>query len=232
VAIISARHCELEFRDGSWFVRDLNSSNGTRVNGRPCVPIMQRLMHNDELWIAAFRFKVAYPSSVPLPEQSPAQSADGPAAVKPPLGAMASVSRTPSSQVGSRSSLGDLVPCGGGRPIPLIKSRIVLGRHPKCDIVLSHNTISARHCQLDLIKGCWNVRDLSSRNGIRVNGMKCEEGALPPESILSVATLRYHVVYEGPPELAGPSAESIFSKSLMERAGIQDDTDPEQHRLG
>src|SRR5688572_5818812 len=29
---ISGRHCELSFREGYWFVRDLNSTNGIKVN--------------------------------------------------------------------------------------------------------------------------------------------------------------------------------------------------------
>ena len=30
---ISGIHCELSFKDGYWFVRDLNSTNGIKVNG-------------------------------------------------------------------------------------------------------------------------------------------------------------------------------------------------------
>ena len=32
-ANISTNHCELELHQGYWFVKDLNSRNGTRVNG-------------------------------------------------------------------------------------------------------------------------------------------------------------------------------------------------------
>jgi adenylate cyclase len=236
VAIVSARHCELEYRDGNWFVRDLNSSNGTRVNGRPCVPMMQRLMHGDELWVAAFRFKVAYPSSLSIPpaDEAPALPAAAASSGARSSAGSASSQRTPP---GSRASLGDLVPCGGGRPIPMLKPSLVVGRHPQCDIVLGHGTISSRHCQLDLVKGCWQARDLGSRNGIRINGMRCEEGALPPESILSVATFRYRVVYEGPPDLAAPPQESVFDKGLLERAGLEgwsaaqdDDTETQQRQ--
>ncbi|MCR5508499.1 MAG: FHA domain-containing protein [Lachnospiraceae bacterium] len=38
---VSGRHCELAVRDGCLFVRDLNSSNGTRVNGQK---VFQELM--------------------------------------------------------------------------------------------------------------------------------------------------------------------------------------------
>src|SRR5262249_3113439 len=30
---ISGQHCELNFKDGYWTVRDLNSTNGIKVNG-------------------------------------------------------------------------------------------------------------------------------------------------------------------------------------------------------
>ncbi len=35
-ATVSGRHCELELRDGVWWVRDLGSKNGTAVNGTKC----------------------------------------------------------------------------------------------------------------------------------------------------------------------------------------------------
>jgi adenylate cyclase len=106
--------------------------------------------------------------------------------------------------------------------------------------VLEHGTVSARHCQLDLVKGCWYVRDLDSRNGVRVNGMRCEEGALVPESILTVASFRFRVVYEGPDAPTPASQEpSVFGKSLLERAGLTgwspkdgaDDDDIEPRRI-
>jgi adenylate cyclase len=31
---VSGRHCELNFRDGFWSIRDLGSTNGIKVNGR------------------------------------------------------------------------------------------------------------------------------------------------------------------------------------------------------
>ena len=31
---MSRRHCQIERQNGKWIIRDCNSSNGTRVNGR------------------------------------------------------------------------------------------------------------------------------------------------------------------------------------------------------
>lgn len=55
---ISGIHCELSFRDGYWSIRDLNSTNGVKVNGmrvqsRPLKP-------GDEVGIAKRRFIIHY----------------------------------------------------------------------------------------------------------------------------------------------------------------------------
>src|SRR5262245_16182132 len=82
--------------------------------------------------------------------------------------------------------LGELVPCSGGPPIVLRKARVVLGRHPDCDVPLHFATVSARHCELELQGGWWRVRDLHSRNGTRVNGADCEEKWLLPNDVLEL----------------------------------------------
>jgi pSer/pThr/pTyr-binding forkhead associated (FHA) protein len=54
----SARHCVLAFKDGWWWVRDLESSNGTRVNGRRVVEIM--LHPGDKLSVGGQSFTIQY----------------------------------------------------------------------------------------------------------------------------------------------------------------------------
>ena len=43
---------------------------------------------------------------------------------------------------------GELVPVGGGDPIPLLKKSLLVGRRESCDIVLRFSNVSAHHCQL------------------------------------------------------------------------------------
>src|SRR6516225_3083643 len=94
--------------------------------------------------------------------------------------------------------LGQLVPCGGGLPIPLPRPKLLVGRQTGCDIPLPYSTVSSRHCELELTDGYWYVRDLESSNGTRVNGKPCESQRLLPNDILSVAQYRYTVVYTAP----------------------------------
>jgi adenylate cyclase len=55
---ISGMHCELFFRDGYWSIRDLNSTNGVKVNG---VRVQgQPLKPGDEIAIAKRRYVIQY----------------------------------------------------------------------------------------------------------------------------------------------------------------------------
>ncbi len=67
---------------------------------------------------------------------------------------------------------GELVPVGGGDPIPLLKKSLLVGRRESCDIVLRFSNVSAHHCQLTLNGGYWYVKDMNSRNGLKVNGLR------------------------------------------------------------
>ena len=75
---------------------------------------------------------------------------------------------------------GELIPLGGGDPIPLLKKNLLVGRRESCDIVLRFSNVSAHHCQLTCNGGYWYVKDLKSRNGVKVNGSRVTEKRLDP----------------------------------------------------
>ena len=109
------------------------------------------------------------------------------------------------SLIADRSSLqGQLVPCELGDPIPLLKPKLLVGRNAHCDIVLEFPNISARHCLLELLNGYWHVRDLRSRNGIKVNGLRCDTRWLLPGDEISIARHRYEVQYLPPADARMP----------------------------
>lgn len=118
--------------------------------------------------------------------------------------------------------LGELVPCGGGDPIPLLKDNLLVGRRSRCDIALRFPNVSSHHCELELIDGYWHVRDMRSRNGIKVNGVRCEAKWLMPGDVLSVAKHRYELVYTPVGDAPPPdSEEDPFARTLMEKAGLE-----------
>jgi pSer/pThr/pTyr-binding forkhead associated (FHA) protein len=89
---VSKQHCVLVKTDGLVLVRDLGSTNGTRVNGHRVR--RAALLPNDQIAVANFRYQLAFgdalpPVSTPTPdlptqaEPEPAKAA--PAKAKKPL---------------------------------------------------------------------------------------------------------------------------------------------------
>ncbi len=122
---------------------------------------------------------------------------------------------------------GELIPIGGGDPIPLLKKHLLVGRRESCDIVLRFSNVSAHHCELTLDNGYWYVKDLGSSNGVKVNDVRVLERRLDPGATLAVAKHSYEVQYNpedlgavGPPPPETMHSD-LFSKSLLERAGLE-----------
>ena len=82
---------------------------------------------------------------------------------------------------------GELIPVGGGDPIPLLKTELLVGRRESCDIVLRFANVSAHHCKMEVRDGYWYVVDQNSRNGTKVNGVQVDEKRLDPGDVLAVA---------------------------------------------
>ncbi len=126
---------------------------------------------------------------------------------------------------------GELIPMGGGDTVPLVKRTLLVGRRESCDIVLRFSNVSAHHCQFLVNGGYWYVKDLGSKNGVKVNGVRIgtNEKLLEPGDQVAVAKHHYTIQYSphengavGPPpaENREETPDSIFGKSLLERAGL------------
>lgn len=117
----------------------------------------------------------------------------------------------------------ELVPVGGGDNIPLVRDQMTIGRRESCDICLRFPNISGRHCELTFKEGYWEVQDLKSTNGIRVNGERVEKKVLRPGDTISIASRSYTIEYA---LQAGMSAmnelleDNIMDRPLLEKAGL------------
>ena len=132
---------------------------------------------------------------------------------------------------------GELIPMGGGDPIPLLKETLVIGRRENCDIVLRFGNVSGQHCQLALEHGYWYVQDLNSSNGVKVNGTRVTRKRVDPNDELTVAKHKYKLNYNptelgasGPPPSDEADYANIMSRSLLEAAGLQKQKLPEARR--
>jgi hypothetical protein len=75
---------------------------------------------------------------------------------------------------------------GGGRRNVLSGSRVVLGRSREADIVLQDPNVSRRHAELRRDDGGWQVVDLGSTNGIKVNGRRVDHQPLRPGDQITI----------------------------------------------
>ncbi len=127
--------------------------------------------------------------------------------------------------MGSKASLGELKPVGGGDPIPLIRETITIGRRESCDVCLQFANVSGQHCQLSFNEGLWIIRDLDSKNGVKVNGVRVQKKVLHPNDVISIAKKKFTIDYVPPvnkriDELM-EDEEDVFDQSLLQRAGLE-----------
>jgi hypothetical protein len=103
-----------------------------------------------------------------------------------------------------------LVPVPAGPPVPLDRERMVIGRAPGSAIHLDSPGVSSRHAELSLEGQWWRIRDLNSRNGIRVNGVATTDQLLWPGDRISIAE-QFHFVLREIPQAKGRFPWWIFA---------------------
>jgi len=82
---------------------------------------------------------------------------------------------------------------------------VLVGRHPECDVRIDLPKVSRRHCCLALAYDRLVVRDLGSRNGLRVNGRVVDEATLQTGDEVALGPLVFRVEGMDPVPAAVPS---------------------------
>lgn len=124
----------------------------------------------------------------------------------------------------SQACNGELVPIGGGDPIPLIRPTLTVGRRQSCDICLAFPNVSALHCELAFKDGHWSIRDLGSTNGLKVNNSRVQKKVLHPKDVITIAKRKYTIEYvptvvQRMEEIL-EEEEDVMSQGLLEKAGL------------
>src|SRR5256885_6455512 len=103
-----------------------------------------------------------------------------------------------------------LVALTDGPSIMLDKPILLIGRHQECDIQIQSRKVSRRHCAIAQVQDYLVVRDLSSTNGIRINGVRVAEGRLAEGDELTIGGHRFRVTWEeGAAPAVPPGAREV-----------------------
>jgi predicted component of type VI protein secretion system len=86
-----------------------------------------------------------------------------------------------------------LVALKEGPTLLVDKPILLIGRHQECDVQIPSRKISRKHCCIAQVDDHLVVRDLSSTNGVKINGTKVPEGTLRHGDELTIGNLQYRV---------------------------------------
>jgi pSer/pThr/pTyr-binding forkhead associated (FHA) protein len=89
----------------------------------------------------------------------------------------------------------------GGLSVELNKPDMLIGRHSTADVRLSLPDISRRHCRFAFSDGAWRVFDLSSLNGVFVNGERLHEATVFHGDRVRLGSLTFEVEIAPTPAL-------------------------------
>ena len=80
-----------------------------------------------------------------------------------------------------------------GQRLRIIRASNLVGRNPACDFTLNHGSVSRQHCLLQITERGLHVKDLSTTNGTKVNGIKMTEGYVGVGEKLTIGHLDFVV---------------------------------------
>lgn len=98
--------------------------------------------------------------------------------------------------------------------------RMVVGRDPACEISHDHALLSRNHAEFVTAGQVVTVRDLGSRNGIFVNGVRAVEHVLEAGDIVQIGPLRARYLVDDDGNTATPEVLDADSTGLFRNVFI------------
>lgn len=210
---VSSRHARISPRGGGAILTDLNSTNGTFLNGET------RIGPGLEIPLEPGVRICIGPGILEVKKgDAPRKTQDAAAAEKVMLGTMVigASDETQMSLVNEakfRVAKPRLVIAmeGDRRIVPLESTDVEIGRE-NCPVTINHPSVSGRHARISFENGFFVLRDLQSRNGSFVDGLPVPAPMpLATQSAVTFGTVECLFVQEAPTQ-AG--ADEIPPESL------------------
>ena len=108
----------------------------------------------------------------------------------------------------------------------MLRERLTVGRDPACDVSDSDPRLSRRHAEFSLTAFGLQVKDLESRNGVRVNGRLVKDALLSPGDLVEIGHLRLRFVDDAAVDPAGQALGTVSPRPVDQvqvKEGLEDD---------
>ena len=172
--LVSRQHAEIYFDGAQWCVRDLNSGNGTYLDGHrvdqcplPVKSTLQLGAQGPVIWLEA----LATSAQADLGIGAVTDRSDPLAAELQREPHALSVTYDPGY--------------GEKRTVRFVGS-VRIGRKEPCDVCLQDGSVSRQHAEIYHDGHQWRVRDLGSNNGTYLDGLRVTEAILPAKAVLQM----------------------------------------------
>ncbi len=217
---VSRKHARIALANGGWHLHDLTSYNGCYVNGAR-VADTQNLAHGDLIQLGDYRLTVE--------DESLGASRDN--------GVLTLPGRSGKNMQADRLIL--LAGPNQGQEFVLAGQRVVIGRGEECEVAVNHPSVSRVHAEIRPIgDGRYEIVDLGSANGVRVNGVELPNSLLDARDVIELGDVVLKFLPAGeiyipgneetfhpPPITTGMGAMSTWTKvgigaGLMVAAGV------------
>ena len=204
---VSRKHARITFDGNRFYVEDLNSTSGTRVNGKNVMreAIMAGAtikLGNTEI---GFDNKGGYQEKFP-PPGAPASDNPGETRV---------IGKSPSSMTWLAGTAGAAV----GQTFHLKKGNNTMGRDAGNAVVLDDPYASRQHAVVRVEDGKAHLFDLGSSGGTKVNGKGIGGGRLEPNSVIRVGETELSLLQVDNPKQFAQATMS--GNTMMDRRGEQ-----------
>lgn len=167
---VSRRHCELSLGEDGWRIKDLESLNGTLVNGEKITEA--GLHHLDEIRVGKTRILFA---EAEAPEGSPIT--DVREDEESGLDVTKVDDKTKDKELELPKGREFIIEYMSGpkkaRSEKLTSGRVIIGRGDEADVEIDDQGVSRKHAMIEILSRDQSyISDLASQNGTWLNGMK------------------------------------------------------------
>ncbi len=205
---VSKHHCELVQSGHRWNLKDLQSANGTIVNGIRTAE--SALSSGDLLTVGPFRITFqddVSDSATPTEDEDDATWVGAKPQTPPRAGGVAQLGPqgVPAPAAIPQAELEVLGGSLRGRRFPVPPHGLTLGAGAGADVVLDDPYASRRHAKVEWAVGEFRVVDMGSTNGILMEGLTTREGRLRDGSRFQIGQLGFILHWPGGPPAIVPS---------------------------